>query len=253
MKRIPQAQPQRGKRIHRVVIKRMVDDSPDTSWLGEYSDNAESEFSIDRAHDLDCISQPYNRPAGEGLRVLESAQQYLMDQFNEVSSTPVTPDELAEWYDDGDTFISDFLNGDEEFCNGPCVASWSGREYRYFNPGSVEKFDANAWDKESYWREAMRKNAEQDYSRMEAGARGEYCFIGIRAEAELNIPDGHLAFIAQEISSGGLWGIESDSDESYLREVEAEELAQLRGQLHELGFSQRAVSAAFKNIEREEC
>jgi hypothetical protein len=124
----------------------------------------------------------------------------------------------------------------------------------------VEKFDANAsWipagtvDKESYWREAMRKNAEQDYARMESGARGEYCFIGIRAEAELNIPGGHLAFIAQEISSRGLWGVESDSDESYLREVEAEELAELRGQLHELGFSQRAISAAFKNVEREEC
>lgn len=31
-----------------------MDDSPDTSWLGEYSDRASSEFSIDRYHDFDC-------------------------------------------------------------------------------------------------------------------------------------------------------------------------------------------------------
>ena len=36
--------------------------------------------------------------------------------------------------------------------------------------------------------------------------------IGIRAEAEILIPSGD-ASIVQEITSGGLWGVESDSDE----------------------------------------
>jgi hypothetical protein len=36
------------KRIHKVTIKRTVDDSPDTSWLGEYSNDSASDYSIDR-------------------------------------------------------------------------------------------------------------------------------------------------------------------------------------------------------------
>ena len=43
-----------AKRIHKVTIKRMVDNSPDTSWLGEYSNKQTSEYSIDRAHSLGC-------------------------------------------------------------------------------------------------------------------------------------------------------------------------------------------------------
>ena len=45
-----------GNRILSVVIRRMYDESPDTSWLGEYSNSRESEFSIDRAHSEDCAS-----------------------------------------------------------------------------------------------------------------------------------------------------------------------------------------------------
>src|SRR6266850_2841515 len=43
------------KRILSVTIKRMVDDSPDTSWLGEYGNNAKSDYAIDRAHSEDCM------------------------------------------------------------------------------------------------------------------------------------------------------------------------------------------------------
>ncbi len=47
---------QTGKRILSVTLKRMIDDSPDTSMLGEYSSRMESDYySIDRAHSLDCI------------------------------------------------------------------------------------------------------------------------------------------------------------------------------------------------------
>lgn len=44
-----------GKRIHKVVIKRMFDDSPDTSNLDEYSGHPTSgQFAIDRSHGEDC-------------------------------------------------------------------------------------------------------------------------------------------------------------------------------------------------------
>jgi hypothetical protein len=59
-----------------------------------------------------------------------------------------------------------------------------------------------------------------------------------------------LGNTCQTITSGGLYGIESDSDADYFAEVEQEQLAELRGQLHVIGFSKRAIASAFKNVER---
>ena len=53
--------------------------------------------------------------------------------------------------------------------------------------------------------------------------------------------------VIQDISSGGLWGVESDSDKAYFAEVAGEELAELKSQLQALGFSKRAISQAFKS------
>lgn len=83
---------------------------------------------------------------------------------------------------------------------------------------------------------------------------GQFGFIGIQAEVGIGIRDNnddYVYFTCQTISSGGLWSIESDSGVDYLAEVEAEELADLKHQLLVLGFSKRAISAAFKTIERQ--
>ena len=164
------------KRILRIGVARLPDDSPDTSWLGEYS-NTPGPFAIAR-----------NIPG----------------------------------------------------------------QYHYFNPGSVEPFDpAASWipadtpDKQAYWRQTMEKNAAMDYNRMESLNRGDWQFIGIRACADITING-----IGQSIYSGGLWGIESDSEESYLAEEEANQLAELRTILHDLGFSLRAIATAIKEVTR---
>jgi len=68
-------------------------------------------------------------------------------------------------------------------------------------------------------------------------------FIGIRAEAKIVIGD-----TCQTIKSMGLSGIESDSDEDYLKEIEQEELASLRSILYEMGFSKRAIATAVKGV-----
>ena len=56
------------KRISQVTIKRMNDDSPDTSYLGEYSDRAKNDYAVDRRHLTDC---PVN--AGTDGRLLSFA------------------------------------------------------------------------------------------------------------------------------------------------------------------------------------
>ena len=77
---------------------------------------------------------------------------------------------------------------------------------------------------------------------MESLNEEQWLFIGIRACADVTFSDG----VRQSIYSGGLWGIESDSEESYLKEIESEELADLRQTLYELGFSKRAIATAVK-------
>ena len=145
-------------------------------------------------------------------------------------------------------WANDDIPDDARECD--CSGTRHRNTYRYFNPGSVEPFDpAASWipadrapaDKESFWRETMRENARKDYARMEALQREEWGFLGIQARAEI-ILDG----VCQTITSGGLWDIESDSDDSYFRQVEHEELTSLRGILHTMGFSKRAIATACK-------
>jgi len=60
--------------------------------------------------------------------------------------------------------------------------------------------------------------------------RGDFSFVGIRSEAEI-VVDG----ITQTIVSGGLWGVESDSGDEYVKEVANDEYGDLRRILKTLG------------------
>ena len=51
-----------------------------------------------------------------------------------------------------------------------------------------------------------------------------------------------VAGVCQTITSGGLWGIESDSTPDYLSEIGQEEIEQLQEILQALGFSQKVIS-----------
>jgi hypothetical protein len=231
--------PKTLKRIHSVTIKRTVDDSPDTSYLGEYSSHADSDYSIDREHDTDCASQSYNKPSKETTEQLERINDYLCKQFNEY--IPLEDDDPSDWYNNGTNFIAEHIDNLENECN--CSGGSRGHnEYRYFNP--------NVSNYEGETHEDKVKYCIQDYNRMESLNAGSWCFIGIVADATIGIGTDYATM--QHITSGGLWGVESDSDANYLAEVEQEQLSKLREQLHAIGFSHRAISAAFKNVERKE-
>jgi len=73
-----------------------------------------------------------------------------------------------------------------------------------------------------------------DRQRLEAYDHGFWNMIGVRAKATFLIPlNGH--YVIQTITTPGLWGIESDSDEDYLDDVYAAECAQLSSMLATLG------------------
>lgn len=244
------------KRILDVTIKQMYDESPDTSWLGVYSDRPNTEFAIDRA--LDASFQGDVDASTEKLDRIESfleSDRPICDEHETSYDCECAVCQEEKYY----TRAIDTIQLARQEFN----ADWNNREYRYFNPGSIESFDANAtWipadvtDKQAYWLNAMRNNARQDFDRMEKLNNGGFCFIGIRADARVAITDkrsiGLQSYhLVQELTSGGLWGIESDSDDAFMKETEQEQLDELKEQLKSFGFSSRAISTAFKNVEHK--
>lgn len=109
-------------------------------------------------------------------------------------------------------------------------------EYRYFVAAMSGEDTGNP------------ESVKQDYERMESHNRGEWQMIGMRAHARVQFtPQGPW----NEITSGGLWGIESDSGDDYFREIGQEQLAELRDQLHAAGFTSRQIGKAFSGVKAE--
>ncbi len=241
-----------GKRILSVTIKQMLDDSPDTSYLGEYSNSPKTEYAIDRAHDLDCASQTFNGQTARAKQILEHVQQTigdLQEDYRKTHDQDFIND--VEWnaLEDAYNEVGELLDAVSE-CECDCGrGSWNRGEYQYFNPCHENYKGLDV--------EEIAKYCLQDYDRMESLNNGNWYYIGIRAEAEIGLPSnytqaGKPILMCQKITSGGLWGIESDSDRDYLESVEKDELADLKTQLKGLGFSARAISMAFKNVEKKE-
>lgn len=87
---------------------------------------------------------------------------------------------------------------------------------------------------------------EEDSDRMEAYFRGDWCMLGIQAIAKIQTSENGKSWLCNEVASGGLWGIESDSDDSYKKELFNEQLEELRNVLETLGFNKRQIDQAFK-------
>ena len=227
-----------ANKIESVTIRKMFDESPDTSYYGEYSNKRTSEFSIDRAHSSDCASVIPGAKAAQAT--LEHARGTVAEyQALEPSA------ETAEWQALEDAYyLLDGLCDEVLECDCGERGDMGRHEYRFFNP-SFNYIQADGSLLAPNTAEEVRKYVAQDYARMEDLNRGGWCYIGIKAEAEISIPSGNYSTL-QTIHSGGLWGIESDSDKSYFAEVQGEQLADLRAQLSALGFSKRAIAVAFK-------
>lgn len=284
-------------RILSVTIKRMIDDSPDTSYLGEYSSNRTSEFSIDRRHSQDCMSIEWNHKTavdmlGRIIARIEETQIYCADH---IQSTDDGCAECSIEFEQA-AAISMLSNLQDEITE--CDCRESGRfsrssEYAFFNP-SFNYVDENGHARSENTPEEVRKYVRQDYERMEGLNSGDWCFIRIRAEAQIGIPQGNphpktgQSYLLQKFTSGGLWGIESDSDKgsyctnarhatpcshetrrpcqacldeceakdnhacNYLEQVEEEQLEELRDVLKGFGFSSRSISRAFQNIQHKD-
>lgn len=211
-----------SKEIRSIVMRRVGDSDPDLSYLGSYSNQA-GPYSIDRrgpepGDEASCKTCYWT------IRYDEPGGWHHITQESE----PYTETEEAEAGHDAEP--------DREY-RGHGLESGS---YVYFNPVWQNYADGkgNLADE----KEDMRY-MRQDFERMESYHRGEWGMVGVYARASITV-----AGIIQTVQSGGLWGIESDSDESYFAEIEAEQLSELVTVLEELGFERTAIDEACEDV-----
>lgn len=211
--------PTRKGRILKVEIITRSDDSPDTSDLGEYTDKA-----------------------GEGVIVCATGEFYLdIERRTRIINRAFELAEIAGEF--GDTAKETYWGTKAQ----RLADRWESqneipersRDYRFFLPyAGGESVGSKDW----------RTYARQDWERMREYSKGCWQYIGIMAQAEVTLAGSD---VVQRITSGGLWGVESDSG-AYLEEVAGEELESLRDELETLGFGPRAIDAAFKTVENVE-
>jgi hypothetical protein len=174
-------------------IEWQYDDSPDLSYLGEYTDNRAA-WTVDRK---------------EGRLLGEYIENYL--PFSDQEQMEKKIEELE---DDGfDTYWNDEILEDEstlytlhywgyEVIAADLRTNYNTNSYRYFAPANM---DVEAESKEDKIKYAIR-----DYERMEDANRGYWQPVGCVVTMYI---DG------EEVAYASLWGIESDAGD-YLKEVE---------------------------------
>ncbi|MGI9863047.1 hypothetical protein SDD30_16855 [Moorella naiadis] len=90
-------------------------------------------------------------------------------------------------------------------------------------------------DIKEYGLEQVQRWIDEDHERLESYG-DTWWMEGVRAAAEIYILAGD-SFIIQLIQTPGLWGIESDSEEAYFKEVFSGEVTVLRGMLEKLNVA----------------
>lgn len=86
-------------------------------------------------------------------------------------------------------------------------------------------------------KQAARLLEEQKVAqaRIDTFEAGVWCYMGLSCRAIIHIPIGGNSFRVLTIESAGLWGIESDCGEDYVRKVFGDEKETLLSELRTLG------------------
>jgi hypothetical protein len=174
-------------------IEWQYDDSPDLSYLGEYTDKP-GEWQVDRK---EC------RLLGE---YIENETEWM--------DTELATEKAAELEADGMevTWNSEDVRGDKqihslyywgyEILAADLRSTYERNSYRYFVPGNPYS-DVEQSERVKY--------ILQDYERMEDANRGFWSSVGCVVTMFI---DG------EEVAYASLWGIESDCGDGYSKEVE---------------------------------
>ena len=206
----------RKGRIIGVQVITRCDGMPDTSYLGEYTDTPEEGAIV-------CATGEFWGDVRRRTDIIERAA--------ELASSAERAGEGARatyWHAKAQRLADKWEDANE--------ISNRSRKCRFFLPyAGGEAVGSKDW----------RAYAQQDWERMRGLTEGKWGYVGIMAQAEVTLAGSN---VIQRITSGGLWGIESDSGDAYLEEVAQSELEELRGVLQTIGFGRRAIAAAYANV-----
>lgn len=139
--------------------------------------------------------------------------------------------EVLPDYDVDLSYLGTFSNTKEsEFSINHHENEGGSNTYKWFNPqkGACETIE----------------QAMQDYNRMMDYERGNWWSQGIKATAEIHTSDDGKHWLINHISSGGLYGIESDDDDDYIETIREEQVDDVKALLLEFGFSQDEINNA---------
>lgn len=102
-------------------------------------------------------------------------------------------------------------------------------------PITITAFDV-CWTEDT---DADTSYLEQDdfEARLSEYRTGAFHFLGCQARAQVTVNG-----VSQRVYSGGVWGIESDSDTAYLNDIQAEQVAELVEILREFGISEEDIA-----------
>jgi hypothetical protein len=113
--------------------------------------------------------------------------------------------------------------------------SWLESTYDEDNQTIIKSMRYSNKDVKNLGWDEIKRYLDEDAERLAAYNRGEWGMVGIRASVELHLPTGNNGgYIIHRVTSPGLWGIESDSDESYFDEVFKGECGELESMLETL-------------------
>ncbi len=127
---------------------------------------------------------------------------------------------------------------------------WDRHQYRYFLPANHLPHNPKNWasvDKKAK-QECIkefgslaatdRHYAQEDWKRFEAAGTGKWCMMGCYCKVEVTYPlvGNNGSRRLEYFQRGGLWGIESDSGEEHVAEIEISQLEELRDHLKVFGI-----------------
>lgn len=136
-------------------------------------------------------------------------------------------------------------------CDTDADLSWLDTEYEVIEDDNGKMTDLIIIKSCRYTQDEINdKNMEeylnyikQDLHRLETYG-SQWCMVGVRVIAEIRING-----VWQQIHSAGLWGIESDSDYDYFKQVALEEVAELKSMLLEIGLPEDYIDGYIKEME----
>lgn len=219
-------------KILSVRIEHKTDESPDYSHLGKLTQTP------------DCGAWYFHRPTGElrdGETVLASNvwTNYSRHEY-----------EFIDGFQHGGSDSSWGHVSDADVCKAWLRVRYKANGNEMGMRGNLfEKYHVRGWTTAQSRADKIRcldiVYCCLECYRLERLFNGDWNYMGVIAKAEY--VSGNQ--VTQTIRSGGLWGIETDSGGDYIKQVEDEQLSELRKELESVGFSPRAITRAFQNKE----